>query len=125
MKYINKLNINFDKWEELNKLNNECTYLLFRNFEKYYLGYIVNNNNEYYINLINNKNKIIKFKLFVIENITNDIDIDNINISFLDQKFKNIKNNNNILIVGININRKDIMSNLNKYSNKQNCEYLF
>jgi hypothetical protein len=121
MKYINKLNINFDKWEEL---NNECIYLLFRNFEKYYLGYIINNDNEYYINLINNKNKIIKFKLFVIENITNNIDIDNINISFLDQKFKNIKNNN-ILIVGIDINKEDIMSNLNKYSNKQNCEYLF
>jgi len=39
MKYIKELNIDFDQWDKLN----ECTYLIFRSVNRFYIGYIINN----------------------------------------------------------------------------------
>jgi len=134
MKYINKLNINFDEWEELNKLNNECIYLLFRNTEKYYLGYFFKKNEYYYLKLVYSKNYQKRNHLLFIKPtypISSIFDLtlgelgDNLYISYLEKSYKDIKKLNlNIIIVGIDKSRKDILNNVDKYLNNKESDCI-
>jgi len=106
MKYINKLNIDFNQWDELN--NNDCIYLIFRSKFHLYLGFIIKKNNNYFIKLLNEK------KLFNINVINNIISINNYiyyykkNILYEDLIKTNFYKENKILIVGINVDKEDI-----------------
>jgi len=115
MKYIKKLNIDFDQW---NELKNEYIYLIFKAGNFLYIGYIIKINNKYQITLLN-INGI--YDLHVIDNIdkiSNDQIIEyNDNILYGDLIKTDFYKNNKILIVGINIDKKDILKNPELYSN--------
>jgi hypothetical protein len=74
MKYIKRLNIDFDNWIEFN----ECTYLIFRNVNKFYIGYIIKKSNKYRIILLND-NDI--FNINILQNI-NEIPSKQTNIHY-------------------------------------------
>jgi hypothetical protein len=122
MKYINKLNIDFNNW---NELNNKCTYIIFRskglssNYNLF-IGYIKQKNNKYFFVLLND---YITYGLFVINDINNNIPY-NASIYYHNKKIKykyliktDFYKNNKILIVGIDVNKEDILKNPELYSN--------
>jgi len=122
MKYIKKLNIDFDQWEELNK----CTYLIFNNGNRFYIGYIIKINNKYQIVLLNTNDM---FELYVIFNIQEKqldkqivIKYGKIDTILYEDLIKtDFYKNNKILIVGIDVNKEDILKNPELYSNNE-CE---
>jgi len=121
MKYIKKLNINFDQWNEL-KLN-KCTYLIFNNGYVIYFGYIKNN----YCYLLNSPHKI---SLKAINNIDTKLTLHKlIYCGSFSIKYKELKqtdfyknNNNNILIVGVDVYKEDILKNPELYNNNELCK---
>jgi hypothetical protein len=122
MKYIKKLNIDFDQWEELNK----CTYLIFRNSNHLFISYIIKKNNKYQIVLLNTNDM---FELYVIFNIQEKqldkqivIKYGKIDTILYDDLIKtDFYKNNKILIIGIDVNKEDILKNPELYSNNE-CE---
>jgi len=123
MKYIKKLNIDFDQWGELNK---GCTYLIFKSGSKIYLGYIVSKYKSYNLYLLNGT---VSYNINIIHNVKK---IDNIYYKKPNNRspwyngilYKNlIKSNfykkNKILIIGIDINKEELLNNINSYVN--NC----
>jgi len=119
MKYINKLNIDFDQWDELNK----CTYLIFKS-GSLYIGYIIKKNNKYRIVLLNTNENFGLYVIFNINEISNKqiIKYGEIDTILYEDLIKtDFYKNNNILIVGINVNKKDILKNPELYSNNK-CE---
>jgi hypothetical protein len=115
MKYIKKLNIDFDKWDEL---KNEFIYLIFKAGNSLYIGYIIKKNNKYKIALLNTNGT---YGLHVIDNIdkiSNDQNIDyNDTILYGDLIKTDFYKNNKFLIVGIDVNKEDILKNPELYSN--------
>jgi hypothetical protein len=130
MKYIKKLNIDFDQW---NKLKNECTYLIFKSSYNLYLGYILNINkinNSYYGNVVDYGICLLNHRyihdLNVIHNIKeiNDNDLihyNNKTIKYKDLIKTDFYKNNKILIIGINVSKKDILKNPKIYEVNYNC----
>jgi hypothetical protein len=119
VKYIKKLNIDFDQWDELNK----CTYLIFKS-GSLYIGYIIKKNNKYKIALLNTNEIFGLYVIFNINEISNKQIIKygkNDTILYEDLIKTNFYKNNNILIVGINVNKEDILKNPELYSNNE-CE---
>jgi hypothetical protein len=122
MKYIKKLNIDFDLWEELNK----CTYLIFRNSNHLFISYIIKKNNKYQIVLLNTNDM---FELYVIFNIQEKqldkqivIKYGKIDTILYDDLIEtDFYKNNKILIIGIDVNKEDILKNPELYSNNE-CE---
>jgi len=122
MKYIKKLNIDFDQWSEL---NNECIYLIFRSSSLLYIGYIIKKNNKYQIVLLNT-NEI--YDLYVINNINKSIKDNNpifykYNILYKELMKTDFYKNNKILIVGADIFRDDILKDPELYINK--CKNIY
>jgi hypothetical protein len=121
MKYIKKLNIDFDQWDEL---KNKYIYLIFKSINFLYIGYIIKINNEYRITLLNINST---YGLHVIDNIYkisndqiivyNDRCFRSINILYGDLIKSDFYKNNKILIVGIDVNKEDILKNPELYSN--------
>jgi hypothetical protein len=116
MKYIKRLNIDFDNWDEL---NNECIYLIFRSVNRFYIGYIINNK-VYLLNDYRSHN------LRTIDNINQSFNDDSLifyyssnNILYKDLKQTDFYKNNNILIVGVDIYKKELKK-LN-FFNTNNC----
>jgi hypothetical protein len=124
MKYIKKLNIDFDQWGELNE---KCTYLIFKSGNYIYLGYIIKKDNKYRIVLLNTNDT---YGLHVIDNIdkiSNDQNIiyninNNISILYEDLIKTDFYKNNKILIVGIDVNKEDILKKLELYINNNDCK---
>jgi hypothetical protein len=119
VKYIKKLNIDFDQWDELNK----CTYLIFKS-GSLYIGYIIKKNNKYKIALLNTNEIFGLYVIFNINEISNKQIIKygkNDTILYEDLIKTNFYKNNNILIVGINVNKENILKNPELYSNNE-CE---
>jgi hypothetical protein len=113
MKYINKLNINFDQWEELNKLNNGCIYLVFRNTTENYLGYI-KNNKLYLLNKPQQPNSL-KAISNVYYTYENSLIFYKYRILYKDLIRTDFYKNNKILIVGVDVDKKDILKNPKLY----------
>jgi hypothetical protein len=116
MKYIKRLNIDFDNWDEL---NNECTYLIFNNGYDIYFGYIKNN----YCYLLNSPHKI---SLKAINNINaindNTLIYYKYNILYKNLIKTDFYKNNKILIVGIDVDYINILKNPESYVNNNECE---
>jgi len=118
MKYIKKLNIDFDQWDKLK--DNKCTYLIFKSGYNLFLSYIKNNN----IYLLNNPHPII---LKIIENINKSINDDTLiyyryNILYKELIKTDFYKNNKILIVGIDVDKEDILKNPKLYEINNNCK---
>jgi len=118
MIYIKKLNIDFDQWEELNK----CTYLIFKSINYIYLGYIIKKDNKYRIVLLNTNDT---YGLHVIDNINRN-ELNNKYILYKNSviKYKNLietdfYQKNKVLIVGIDVDKEEIIKNPELYSNNE------
>jgi hypothetical protein len=119
MKYIKKLNIDFDNWGELNK----CIYLIFKNGGSFYIGYINKNEKSNYSLYILNDNYQYSLKTVIFKNnIKNKSQLNNKYIFNKDNKIKykdlietNFYKNNKILIVGFDVNKEDIVNNPELY----------
>jgi hypothetical protein len=105
---INKLNIDFDQWDKLN----ECTYLIFSSGSFLFIGYI-NQNKLYLINAHIKEYYELRF-IKNVKYLNNDTPIYYTNgYSY----YKNIKNKyNNIIIVGKDIDKNQIIKNHEKYN---------
>jgi hypothetical protein len=123
MKYIKEL-INFDNWNELdnrNDLNNECIYLIFKSDNRLYLGYII----DYKIHILKyEENGYYNYNIKVI-NIINRNELNNKYILYKNSviKYKNLietdfYKNNKILIVGIDVDKEEIIKNPSLYKYK-------
>jgi hypothetical protein len=141
MKYIKKLNIDFDQWDEL-KLS-KCTYLIFKSGYSYrlYIGYIgvtadldkklaiIKKSNKYQIILLNDNDT---FNLNILQNF-NEIPSKQTNIHYKlsntilyeDLIKTDFYKNNKILIVGIDVNKEDILKNPELYVNNNKCKTNF
>jgi len=123
MKYIKKLNIDFDQWGELNK---KCIYLIFRTGLNYYLGYIKKKYNNFFVVLLNDD---FLHDIRIIHNINKQIKNNYIikfkfssNILYKNLIKTDFYKNNKILIVGIDIDDINILKNPESYVNNNECE---
>jgi len=120
MKYIKKLNIDFDQWGELNK----CIYLIFRNGNHLFISYIIKKNNNFFVVLLNGD---FSHNIRSIHNVNKQIKNDDIinfpsNILYGDLIKTDFYKNNKILIVGIDVDYINILKNPESYINNNDCK---
>jgi len=117
MKYVKKINIDFNNWEEIEDFNK---FIIFRSGKYYYIGYIIVDYGEYKIILYDKEYP--KYNIDVINSIMdiypNDIikyNLDN-GVNFVDL------DRNKIIVVGIDCTKRELLDNIDKYV-VENKEY--
>jgi len=112
MKYIKKLNIDFNNWDEIEYIDK---FLIFKSGKYYYIGYIIDDYDNYKLVLYDNEKHTNKYTVDVINNIVNINPHDKVNYNLNDSvEFVNL-DRNKIIVVGIDCNRRELLSNIDKY----------